>query len=166
MPTHVLCGQCKWMTSYTNICIWSYISTLLWKSKFHPIKKTNYHKLWLLKALCHAIRADCLLMNLHAANKNWAWRTANKFVSHIQVCLLRLCLQRVRHFKHRICSIALTYQYSYPLATHSWRSWASRLSHQQSLCAARIRPPHTPMHYTVILGVPILPAPTLIEFLN
>ena len=33
-------------------------------------------------------------------------------------------------------------------------------------CAARVLSPCTSVDYTVILGVPILPVPTLIEFLN
>ena len=37
----------------------------------------------LLKALCHAIRADCLLMKpdrrAHAVNEHRAWRIAGKF---------------------------------------------------------------------------------------
>ena len=96
----------------------------------------------------------------HALNENWAWQTANKFTFHIQVCPLRLSLQRVRRFKHRMCSISLTYPYSYPLAAHSWRSWACQLNYQQNLCAAHIWPPHTPVHYTAILGMPIIPVPT------
>ena len=31
-----------------------------------------------------------------------------------------------------------------------------------NLCAARVRSLHTPIHYPLILGVPILPVPTLI----
>ena len=38
---------------------------------------------WLkLKALCHAISADCLLIEAaraHAVNEHWAWRMADKF---------------------------------------------------------------------------------------
>ena len=102
----------------------------------------------------------------HTTNEYWAWRMANKFASRIQVCLLRLSLQQIWCFKHCMWTIPLTYRYSYPLAAHSWRLWASQLDHQQNLCAARVRPPHTPVHYTAILGVPILPVPTLIEFLN
>ena len=59
----------------------------------------------------------------HAENKNWAWQMTNKFASHIQVCLLRLSLQCIQRLKHRMCSIALTYQYFYPLDAHSWRFW-------------------------------------------
>ena len=101
----------------------------------------------------------------HTTNENWAWQwTANKFVSHIQVYPQKLSLQRVRRCKHRICSIALAYLYSYPLAVHSWRLWASQLDRQQNLCAAHVRPPH--IHCTTILGMPILPVPTLIELLS
>ena len=35
-----------------------------------------------LKALCHAISADCLLIEAaraHAVNEHWAWRMADKF---------------------------------------------------------------------------------------
>ena len=125
-----------------------------------------------LKALCHSLRADRLLMNPHAPTRKMktgrgGWLISSRLII-IQVCPLRLSLEHVRHFKHRMCSIALTYQYSYPLASRSWRSWASPRDHEQNLCAARarVRPPHTPVHYTAILGVPILPVPTLIEFLN
>ena len=36
----------------------------------------------ILKALCHAIRVDCLLIEAictHAVNEQWAWRMADKF---------------------------------------------------------------------------------------
>ena len=36
-----------------------------------------------LKALCHAIRADCLLIEAactHVLNQQWAWQIADKFV--------------------------------------------------------------------------------------
>ena len=102
----------------------------------------------------------------HAANENWAWQTANKFASRIQVCPLRLSLQWVWRLKHHVCSVALIYRFSYTLAAHSWRLWAFHLDHQQNVCAARFWLPHTPVHYTAILGVPIVPVPTLIEFLN
>ena len=52
-----------------------------------------------LKALCHAIMADCLLMNPHAPTQHMKTEhggTANKFTSHIQVCPVRLSLQHVR----------------------------------------------------------------------
>ena len=68
----------------------------------------------------------------HAANEN-VWQTANKFVSRNQVCPLRLSLQHIWCFKHCMCSIALTYQYSYPLTVLSWRSWASQLEQQQNV---------------------------------
>ena len=35
-----------------------------------------------LKALCHAISTDCLLIEAaraHAVNEHWAWRMADKF---------------------------------------------------------------------------------------
>ena len=79
----------------------------------------------LLKALCHAIRADCLLMNPHAAKQNWAWWTADKFVSNIQVCQLRLSLQRIRCIKHRMCSSYSPYLSVFlPLAAHNHK-WYS-----------------------------------------
>ena len=101
----------------------------------------------------------------HTVNENWG---GGRLISSRLIFKAAWwgSLQRVWCFKHCMCSTALTYQYSYPLATHSWRLWASRLDHQQNLCPACIRPPHTPVHYTAILGVPILPVPTLIEFLN
>ena len=37
------------------------------------------------------------------------------------------------------------------------------LNHQQTLCAARVRSLHTPVHYTTILDVPILSAPTYLN---
>ena len=36
-----------------------------------------------LEALCHAIRADCLLIEAtraHVVNEQWAWRMVDKFV--------------------------------------------------------------------------------------
>ena len=36
----------------------------------------------LLKALCHAISADCLLIEaarIHAVTEHWAWQMADKF---------------------------------------------------------------------------------------
>ena len=85
----------------------------------------------------------------HVANENWAWQTVNKFTSRIQICPFRLSLQLVRHFKHRMsqCSIALTYQYSYPLAVQSWRSCAFQIDNRSNLCTTHVRPPHTPVHY-------------------
>ena len=41
-----------------------------------------YYIMQVLKALCHAISADCLLIEAaraHAVNEHWAWRMADKF---------------------------------------------------------------------------------------
>ena len=37
---------------------------------------------------------------------------------------------------------------------------------QQNLCVARVRSQQTPVHYTMILGMLILPVPTQIGFLK
>ena len=74
----------------------------------------------------------------HVENKNWAWQTANKFASHTHICPLRLSLLCVQCFIHRMCFMALTYQYSYLLAAHIWRSQAFQFNHEQNLCCMRL----------------------------
>ena len=146
-----------WPVQYYKICRFHFCKT-------HSLQLIFYCKPFmitaiLLKALCHAIRADYLLMNPHAPTHQMKTGCGGrlihcKFASHIQVHLLRLSLQRVQCFKHRMCSIAVTYQYSYPLAAHNWRLWACQLDYQQNLCTVHVRLLRTPMHYTVILGLP------------
>ena len=60
------------------------IPTISYKHPFlHVILNTCvYMEFWILKALCHAISADCLLIEAaraHAVNEHWAWRMADKF---------------------------------------------------------------------------------------
>jgi hypothetical protein len=46
-------------------------------------QRLSSHIILLLQVLCHAIRADCLLIEAacaHAVNKQWAWWMVDKFV--------------------------------------------------------------------------------------
>ena len=119
------------------------------------------HAKWIysLKSLCYAIRAGCLLMNLHALTRQMKTGHGGWLINLYLVfkSARQGSLYRVPRFKHRMCSIALTYQYSCHLAVHSWRSWASQLDHRQNLCTSQICSPYTPMHYTTILGASIFP---------
>ena len=64
-----------------------------------------------LKASCHAIRADYLLIetaHTHMVNEQWAWKMADKYVRvHVQTCLLKLALLGVQFHRYRVGSLAL-----------------------------------------------------------
>ena len=87
-----------------------------------------------LKALCHAISADCLLIEAacaHAVNEHWAWRMADKFACTFKSARWgSLC---VRLSGHRVGSLSYTYQYSYSLAVHNRRLQASQLDCREPL---------------------------------
>ena len=97
----------------------------------------------------------------------WTLGVTDKFAcSYIQICPLRLSLPGGQLSKHRVGCRSYTYQYSYSLAVPNRRLQTSEIDRRECLRAACVRYPHTSMDYTVILGVPIPPVPSLIEFLN
>ena len=124
---------------------------------------------WVRDLLEVTTHCATLLMNPHVptwyVNEHGAWRMAGKFACvWIQICPLRLALSGVRHFKQHTCSRAFT---SYSLVVHIPEDY--ELLHstvRQNLRAARARFPRTPVHYTVILGVPTLHVRALMSSLK
>ena len=104
-----------------------------------------------LKALCHAIMAGCLLMNPHAPMRQMKTGCDKRLISLHLVFKSGRWGSLCSKFDIHMCSISLSYlslPFGCPL-------WASQLDHQQNVCAASVQPPHTPVHYTVILSMPI-----------
>ena len=102
----------------------------------------------------------------HAVNEHGAWRMAGKFArvdSNLPAearCQAFDISSSISALEPLLISI-LTLWLSISLKI---TSFSTRL--RQNLCAVPTRSPRTPVHSTVILGVPILPVPTLIGILN
>ena len=65
-------------SSNVNYCLVVQVNAIYGNIEYRSAR----NKCVLLKALCHAISADCLLIEAaraHAVNEHWAWRMADKF---------------------------------------------------------------------------------------
>ena len=92
--------------------------------------------LLVLKALCHAISTDCLLIEAarpHAVNEHWVWCMVDMFACTFKSALLRLTLLGSWLSRHLVGSRSYTYQYSYFLALPNRRLQASQLDHCERL---------------------------------
>ena len=125
-----------------------------------------------LKALCHAIRADCLLIeatrtHIVINNGHGGWLIS----SHAHSNLPAEARSAGRSTFQALCRLSGFYLLVFLLFWLQTTGVCGVLNltianSAECLCTARIRSPRTSVDYTVILGVSILPVPTLIEFLN
>ena len=86
-------GNFYFLISYTV-----YVYEKSCRCKFNLTKGTCICRMLELKALCHAIRADCLLIindeatRAHVVNEQWAWQMVDKFVCTFKsACWGSLC---------------------------------------------------------------------------
>ena len=126
----------------------------------------------LLSALCHAITADCLLIeatHTHAVNEQWVWRMANKF----------MCMFKPAHWGSlgwafnfpgtvscRLSSFYLVFLLFWPSITEVCRVLnLTTTNSAKRLCASHSWSPWMPTYfrglYAVIFGVPVLPGPNI-----
>ena len=148
--------------------MWFFSGKFILLSRFVQLafSKPDARKILELKALCHVVRADCSLMNPHAPS-NWARQMANKFV------LLHSSLPTEAFYVTRSTFQALYVQYipCLPLflsidcpyckivSILTW--WLTKSLCYRCSISAYI------LQFTIMwlmLGMPILPVPTLIEF--
>ena len=69
------------------------------------------HAYVVVKALCHAIRADCLLIETTRAQQ-WAWWMTDKFVRECSNLPTEAC--SVRLSRHRVGFLVSIYSFSCP----------------------------------------------------
>ena len=117
-------------------------------------------------------------MNLHVPTRQLKTGCGRQLISlclAFQVCPLRLSLQRVRHFKHHTYFVALLisiFTLCLPIAEghELLNSIINKIFVLQPaysyMYVKNISSPASAysVHYTAILGVLILPVPTLIDF--
>ena len=108
-----------------------------------------------LKVLCHAIRADCLLMDPHMPT--WQMKIGRGGL----VISLHLVFKSAH--KGFLCSefnVSNIVSIALILPINILTLWLSIVEDHEHLNSiikknAHVQPPHTPVHYTTILGVPM-----------
>ena len=116
-----------------------------------------------LKALCHAIRAVTAneATHAHTVNEYWMWRMAGKFACRFKsACPVGRSTLQAAYLKPLLISITLWWSIVLKVTS-------SQLNFDKIFATvARSQSLRNPVNYTIILGVPILPVPTLIGFLK